>query len=289
MLKPLLRTMRPHQWVKNLFVVAPLVFAKELLDLQMALRTCLAALLFCLTSSAVYILNDLADVKADRAHPVKRHRPIASGALSRRAAATSGVVLTSVVLAGSTWLGGDFARTILAYLLLSLAYTSVLKRYAYVDVFAIAMGFELRVLAGAEAAGVPASLYLCGVTLFLALFLGFGKRLHELLQGETTHKQRFVLRAYKPPILRAWLYLAGIATFATYLMYSLDPHTQQELGTPYFVLTSGFALFGLWRFVYLTTHFPDAESPTDKMLRDPPFLANLGLWAASVLVVIYAR
>src|SRR5687768_3137289 len=168
----LIKTMRPHQWVKNLFVLAPLIFAHKLFDLPMALRVLVGFLSFSLLASAVYILNDLADVELDRAHPIKKNRPIPSGALPERTARIACIGLILVALGLGIGLNWAFAGAAFAYLAQNVAYSFGLKRIAYVDVLLIATGFELRVLAGAFAANVPASVYLLVVTFLLACFLG---------------------------------------------------------------------------------------------------------------------
>lgn len=279
--------MRPHQWVKNLFVIAPLVFAKELFEGAMAVRTLWAFVLFCLASSTVYVLNDLGDVEADRAHPVKRHRPLASGQVSMTAARNAALAMALVCLAGALLLGVTFLAAVLAYLLLNLAYTAHLKRVPYVDVLSIAGGFELRVLGGAFAAPVPPSAYLLVVTFLLATFLGFGKRMHELSGLEEGRTQRAVLASYSAPTLSVLLFATGTATALSYVLYTIDPQTRVFFGTDFLVVTAPFTAFGVLRFLHLVRHRPEAESPTEEMLRDWPFLMNLCLWALAVLLVIY--
>jgi decaprenyl-phosphate phosphoribosyltransferase len=287
MLVALLRAMRPHQWVKNLFVLAPLVFAKELLHVPMALRTLAGFALFSLAASTVYLLNDLNDVEADRAHPVKRHRPIASGLIPERLARNAAIGLAVVAIGGSLPLSPWLAACILGYLTLNLAYSKKLKSIAYLDVMCITAGFELRVFAGAFAADVPASWYLLVVTFLLATFLGFGKRMHELMQGEGATKQRSVLARYDRRTLTALLFLTALATVATYAVYTLDPHTREAFDTDYLIVTTAMPLFGVLRFLHLVRRRHEAESPTEDMLRDKPFLLNLLAWAGAVLVVIY--
>ncbi len=287
MLLGLLRTMRPHQWVKNLFVLAPLVFAKELLHLPMALRSLAAFALFCLASSTVYILNDLADVEADRAHPIKRNRPIAGGVVPERAARTAALVLAAVSIGAGLLLSPLFAGALAAYLILNLAYSARLKHIAYVDVMCITAGFELRVLGGAFAAMVDASMYLIVVTFLLATFLGFGKRMHELAQGAKAQERRSALVSYDERTLTVLLYLTALATVGTYAVYTLDAHTRLAFGTDYLVVTTAMPFFGVLRFLYLVRRRHSAESPTEDMLRDKPFLANLAIWVVAVLVVIY--
>jgi 4-hydroxybenzoate polyprenyltransferase len=283
----LLKTMRPHQWVKNLVVLGPLVFAHQLLNLDAALRALAAFALFSLLASAIYVLNDIVDVEADRKHPVKKLRPIPAGTVPMGVAKGAFVGLLAVVVAGGALLSPWFLLAAAGYLVLNLAYSFELKRVAYVDVLCIALGFELRVLAGAYASDIPPSVYLLVVMFLAAMFLGLGKRLHEL--GVTTHGEtRSVLRAYDPGVL-TWLVTGfGVATGITYAIYTLDPDTMARFGTPYLVVSSIFVLFGLLRFVFLVRRRSHAESPTDAMLRDLPFLVNLALWAIAVTVILYA-
>lgn len=278
--------MRPHQWVKNLFVVAPLVFAKGLDDLDMVLRSALAFGLFSFAASAVYLLNDLADVEADRAHPVKKNRPIASGALPERTARIATVVLAVLACGGSLLLGWKVLAAIGAYLVLQIAYTFKLKQVPYVDVLCISAGFELRVLSGTFALDVPPTVYLLVVTFLLSAFLGFGKRMHEL-HAKSAKKTRSVLSKYSAKTLTVLLQLTALATTGTYVVYTLDPNTRAFFGTDYLAATIVFTEFGVIRFMDLVRNKSDADSPTEQMLRDWPFLTNLALWAIAVVVVLY--
>ncbi|MFO0683650.1 MAG: decaprenyl-phosphate phosphoribosyltransferase [Sandaracinus sp.] len=286
MLPALFRTMRPHQWVKNLFVLAPLIFARELTTPAYALRAFAAFAVFCVLSSSVYVLNDLVDVEADREHPKKKHRPIASGKLSIEAARTGFVVLLSLAIGGGALLGYSFLFAAMAYLILNLAYSFALKKVAYLDVVALAGCYELRVLAGAFATDVPASEYLLVETFLLSSFLGLGKRAHELsnLSGGGT---RAALRGYSPRALKVLLAVTGLATCVTYTVYTLDPHTIEMFHTPYLAVTSVFMFVGVGRFVQLVQS-SDAESPTEAMLKDRIFVLTGILGAIVVLALIYA-
>ena len=279
--------MRPRQWVKQLFVLAPLVFAKELFALKPVAGAVVGFFAFSLLASAVYVLNDLVDVDADRAHPIKKTRPIASGVVSVTAAKRAFVVLVAVALGLGVGLAWQFALAALAYLLLNLAYSFRLKQVAYVDVLCIAAGFELRVIAGSYAAGVPPSVYLLVVTFLLALFLGFGKRMHELVSQGGEGKTRSVLAQYSRRTLTALLYVTALATTATYAAYTLDPATRATFATDYLVLTTAFTLFGVLRFLHLVRRDAKSDSPTEEMLRDKPFIANLLFWVVAVVAVIY--
>lgn len=283
----LIKTMRPTQWVKNLVVLGPLLFAHELLHPELALRALAAFALFCLLASAIYMLNDIVDVDADRVHPVKKSRPIAAGTVSVGTAKVAFGALVTTVAIGSLLLAWPMLLTTMGYLVLNIAYSFKLKRVAYVDVVCIALGFELRVLTGAFAVDVPPSIYLVVVMFLAAMFLGLGKRLHELgvaSGGET----RSVLKAYDAGIVMGLLVGFGLATVATYAMYTLDADTIARFGTSYLVLSTIPAALGMSRFVYLVRRKGHAESPTDAMLRDVPFLGSLAVWAIAVVAILYA-
>ncbi len=284
-LKGLIKAARPHQWVKNLFVVAPVVFAKGLDQTDMVLRSAVAFVCFSFAASSIYLLNDIADVEADRLHPIKKNRPIASGAVSESAARAAMGVLALTALAIGAVLGPLVAAAIAGYLLLNVAYTYKLKQVPYVDVLCIAAGFELRVLCGTFALGVPPTIYLLIVTFLLSLFLGFGKRMHELQMGGAK-KQRKVLASYNSRTLSVLLQLTALATTGTYVVYTLDPATREAFGTDYLAATIVFVEFGVIRFMDLVKDVK-AESPTEQMLRDWPFLLTLLLWAVAVVTVIY--
>lgn len=279
--------MRPHQWVKNLFVLAPAVFAKALTETDVLIRVSSAFGIFCAASSAVYIMNDLVDAREDRAHPIKRHRAIASGVVGRKPAIALLGVLFGTAIVGAVLLGMLFAATLIGYILLNVAYSFNLKRVAYVDVLCIASGFEFRVLGGTFAAEVPATAYLLVVTFLLAAYLGFGKRLHELGQGPSSYRQRKVLQGYSEKALTALLLVSAVLTIAIYVLYTLNPTTIEFFGTPYLAWSVPFAVFGVGRFFHLVRTRVDSESPTEVMLRDWPFLLNLAFWGVAVLAIIY--
>jgi len=285
------KSMRPHQWVKNLFVAAPLVFARLVGDAHAALRTAAAFAIFCLLSSTVYLVNDLVDLDRDRAHPVKRRRPLASGALSPAAAKGLAGVLGVVALAGAAalGLGPAFVGTAAAYLALNLLYSLALKKVAFIDVACISAGFLLRVLGGAFAIPVPASRWLLACTLLLSALLGFGKRAHELRVSATSvdaRAQRDVLGHYDLPTLRRLMSVLGVLTTLTYLAYTRSMHAREPVHVER-VWTVPFVAFGIFRFNWITSRQAAAESPTDSMRRDPLFVANLVLYATSVLALLY--
>jgi len=285
-----LRTLRPHQWAKNTFVLAPVFFAKDIFQPSLLLSASLAFTVFCLLAGAVYTMNDVVDAEGDRVHPVKRHRPIASGRVPIGGAKGMAGALVAVSLVGAWFLGAPFFLAAAAYFLINVAYSFGWKKIAYLDVACIAAGFVLRVVAGGLATHVYVSKYLLLCTALLALFLGFGKRCHELAQAERTGaavQQRAALRAYSLPMLRGALWVTAAATVATYLSYTLDPHTRAFFHSDWLWPTTLFTVFGLWRFLQLVTHRLKAESPTQEMLRDVPFLINLVAWIVVVVFIVY--
>ena len=286
----LLRTLRPHQWIKNVFVAAPLVFARRLGDPDAVITTALAVLAFCALSGAVYAFNDIRDADADRRHPTKRHRPIAAGLISERAALSWAAVLAAGALVGCALIHWKLAAFAGAYLVQNVAYTLRLKQIAFVDVALIASGFLLRVLAGAAAIQVPASGWLLACTALLAMMLGFGKRAHELAWAERnglSTATRAALAGYRLDVLRVAMLGLAATTCAAFLVYTLDPHTIEYFGTNKLVYSAPFVGFGILRFLFLALWWPKDESPTEAMLRDPWFLMDLVAATATMIYVIY--
>jgi 4-hydroxybenzoate polyprenyltransferase len=292
MVRSLVAGMRPHQWVKNGFLFAPLVFSRNLFHLDQLLTAVAAFFLYSAAASAVYLGNDVLDVEADRRHPVKRYRPIASGALPIPLAATMAIVLAGLALAIAPLIDWGFAAVILGYLVMNTLYSWRLKRIAYVDVGVIATGFVLRVLAGAQAIQVPTSNWLFVCTFALALFLGLGKRKHELLvAGEEGHdgsKARKALAGYQLHHVNVALLLAGTVAAASYVLYTIAPETHEKFGTYLLALTLPFPAFGIWRFNQLVSHHARATSPTEALLTDRPFVVNMAIWMVAVVAILYS-
>jgi 4-hydroxybenzoate polyprenyltransferase len=289
---PIIQAMRPHQWVKNLFVVAPLVFAEQALDAAHLVHAAAAFLVFSVLSGCVYILNDLVDVENDRLHPTKRFRPIASGALPIMTARTAlAVALVGSIVASFIAFPTAFAAIGLAYFTLNVAYSFALKHVPFVDVACIASGFILRLIGGAVAVSVPITPWIFGCTFLLALTLALGKRKHEILQaGEKKGEQRRVLERYDLGHVKLAMVGLAVATVLCYVAYTIFGSAAGRLFHPRdLAWTIPCVIFGLFRFVQLTDRAEDGRSPTDLMLRDGPFLANLGVWSVVVLIVIYVR
>ncbi|HEX7837025.1 MAG TPA: decaprenyl-phosphate phosphoribosyltransferase [Kofleriaceae bacterium] len=284
------RTMRPRQWVKNVFVAAPLVFARYMGEPRYLVREALATLAFCALSGVVYTFNDVRDADADRQHPVKQHRPIAARDLSERTALTLAGLLAIAALAGSVALSWQLAGIAAIYLVQNLAYSLGLKQIAFVDVALIASGFLLRVLAGAAAIAVPASHWLLLCTALLALFLGLGKRSHELVWAARTQRAnttRAALAGYRIEVVRIAMIVLATVTCAAFIAYTLSPRTIEFFGTDRLIYVAPFAILGVLRFLMLALWRTTPESPTDAMLHDPWFLLDLLGASAVTLYAIY--
>ena len=284
------KSLRPGQWVKNILVFAPLVFAQQAFDQHAATRSLAAFALFCLASGAVYLVNDLLDRASDRRHPVKCRRPIASGALSPAAAAVTAAVLATAVLLAAALLDRRVAFVLGIYLLVNLLYSRVLKNLVILDVMTIATGFVLRVVAGGLAVGVALSSWLLLCTSLLALFLGFGKRRHELelLQADAS-SHRPILLNYSPYFLDQLIAVVTTSTLVSYSLYTMDPSVHQKLGTPYLPLTIPFVLYGIFRYLYLIHQEKEGGDPSQLILGDRPLLVNVLLWAATAFTILYYR
>lgn len=290
--RALVRTMRPRQWVKNAFVLAPLVFSRHLAEPAFAARAALAALAFCALSGAVYAFNDVHDAAADRCHPTKRLRPVAAGLLSETAALVWTAVLAVSALAGAAALSVPLAGFAALYLVQNLAYSLGLKKIAFIDVGLIAAGFLLRVLAGAAAIDVPASRWLLLCTALLASYLGLGKRGHELVWARRTDSAsstRAALAGYRLEVVRVAMVGLAVVTCAAFVAYTLNSHTIEFFGTSDLVWVSPFVAIGMGRFLVLALWRASEASPTDAMLSDPWFLLDLAAATATTLYAIYLR
>lgn len=270
-----------------MFVFAALVFAGRLSDHVAVLHVLGAFAVFCALSSAVYLVNDVRDVEADRAHPVKRRRAIAAGEVVPGTALTMAVVLAAGGLAGAFALEPGFGLVAAAYLLLNFAYSLGLKRVVILDVMMVAAGFLLRAIAGATVIDVEISHWLMLCTGLLALFLGFVKRRQELALLREGAPTRAILREYSLPFLDQMISVVTGATVVAYSLYAFSPEVAQKLGTQHLGLTIPFVLFGIFRYLYLVHQRGEGENPTAVVLTDPPLILDVALWAVAVLVALY--
>ena len=275
-LKGIVISLRPHQWIKNLFIFAPLIFSKYAIHLYPILKEITAFFIFSLLSGSVYIINDICDIEYDRKHPIKKARPIASGIIKPKDALIFSFSLIIITLSLSYILSKYFFIVAFIYLLINLFYSLKLKTIPFLDVVVIATGFGLRIIAGAFVIEVNPSLWLIICGFLLSLFLAFGKRRHEIsLKG--ADQQRKVLKAYSEKGLDLALYSTGILTTIAYISYCLSSHTRIFFNTKYMILTSPFVIFGLFRYIKIVKRGKDAQSPTEAMIHDFPFLINIAL------------
>ncbi len=285
-LPALLRALRPLQWTKNAVVLAALVFSGELFDAGPLARALAAALVVCAVSSAVYLLNDLRDVAADRVHPKKRLRPIAAGLVTPLQAGVSAGILVAAGGAAAWAVRPPFLAAVLAYLALMIAYSFGLKRVVFLDVFAIATGFVLRAVGGALAIGVPISPWLYVCTMLLALLIGFGKRRHELTTLEAeAGRHRTNLEDYSVPLLDQIIGIVAASTVMAYSLYTFDapnlPAGQAMM------LTIPFVVYAIFRYLYLIQRRNLGGAPELLLFSDLPLLGGIAGWGIVSVAILY--
>jgi 4-hydroxybenzoate polyprenyltransferase len=284
----LLKAMRPQQWTKNVLLFPALLFSQNLFHWRETVLVCAACAVFCLLSSGVYLLNDLLDIESDRAHPLKRHRPLASGALPVPVGIAACAFLSAGALAAAFWLSTPFAWTAVAYFLLQVAYTVRLKHVVILDVGCIAAGFVLRAVAGGQVIAVTISAWLLICAMLLSLFLALGKRRHELLlleDGATAHRR--ILGEYTPDLLDQMISVVTAATVVCYTFYTVAPETVAKFGTTRLVFTVPFVLYGIFRYLYLIHRRQMGGNPEKALLNDGASLANLVLYGLAVVAILY--
>lgn len=286
--RALLLSLRPHQWAKNLVVLAALAFSKHLFEGDAVARALVAFLVFCGLSGATYLFNDLVDLERDRLHPLKRLRPLASGALPLPLGRLAALGLALAGLAAAVGLGGQFAFAALVYVTLNLAYTLALKHLVILDVLSIALGFVVRAVAGALAIGVVFSDWLLVCTILLALFLALAKRRHELVTLEDAAGHRRILAEYSPYLLDQMISVVTASCLTAYAFYTLAPDTVEKYRTDRLALTIPFVIYGIFRYLYLVHRREQGGSPSDVLLTDRPLLLAVALWAAAVVAIVYS-
>lgn len=286
--RSLFASLRPHQWFKNVFLFAALVFAKRLTDLPAVARASLGFVLFCALSSAVYLVNDTRDREQDRVHPTKRLRPIAAGRLSVSLATGVAIFLMVAALAGSLALGRGFFIAAAAYAAISLAYCFGLKEVVILDVMAVAAGYTLRAVAGAEAIAVDISNWLLICTSLLALFLGFCKRRQELTSlDDRGVSHRAVLARYSEDFLDQMIAVVTASTVISYLLYAFSEDVAVRVGTRWLGLTAPFVLYGIFRYLYLVHVRGGGGHPARELLADRAILTNFVLYCVVVVFILY--
>jgi len=283
----LLRLMRPYQWVKNTFVFIGLLFGHAWHDINLVAQVVIAFAAFCFVSSAIYTVNDIVDIEQDRRHPKKSLRPLASGSISVRAAAILAALL-GVLGFISAYVASPMVLAILAgYAMMNIAYTLSLKHVVILDVFIIATGFMLRILAGTLGVGIPPSqwLLLCG--LMVTLFLGFTKRRAEIIaltDDKASHRR--VLEHYSPVLLDKMIGITAAGLIMSYSLYTMNPDTIRIHDTPNLIYTVPFVMYGVFRYIYLLHHQSGGGDPSRDLARDRHMLIVVGGWLAATIWLI---
>jgi 4-hydroxybenzoate polyprenyltransferase len=285
----LLISLRPAQWTKNLLVFAALLFAEKLFDPWAVAKSVAAFAIFCALSGVVYLINDIADRRVDREHPLKRRRPIAAGTLAVPAAAAAAAVIAGAALASAFAMSWKMGLVAAGYIALQALYSGPLKHIVIIDVLALSLGFVLRAAAGAVAIDVVISHWLFVCTILLAMFIALAKRRHELVllaDGAASHRP--ILGEYSPYLLDQMIGVVTASTLIAYIFYTISPETTQKFGTDLLGLTIPFPLYGIFRYLYLVHRREGGGSPAELLINDRPLLVCVMLWVAAVVLIIYA-
>lgn len=285
----ILEAMRPRQWMKNLIIFAGLLFSRRFSNVQDVVTVCVAFVIFCALSGSIYLINDIADIDEDRCHELKRARPIASGRLRPATAALAAASMTIASIVAAFLIGTALGVVSLAYFLLLLSYSFLLKHVVIVDVLVIAVGFVLRAVAGGVAIGVEVSPWLLICTILLALFLALSKRRHELvlLEGDAP-QHRPILEEYSTYLLDQMIAVVTSSTLMAYVLYTLSPRTLRDVSDKLY-LTIPFVLYGIFRYLWLVHHKEGGGSPELTLLSDRPLMVDLILWAVSVGLILLIK
>ncbi|MGZ7064877.1 MAG: decaprenyl-phosphate phosphoribosyltransferase [Candidatus Aminicenantales bacterium] len=284
------KSLRPQQWIKNLFIFAPLIFSRNVLNRPFLLKTVAAFAAFCLISSAHYIFNDLRDIEEDRRHPVKSKRPLASGRLTKGPAVIALVLIGAAGLALAASIGRPFLIMAAGYLALQVAYSMWLKHVVILDVFVIAAGFLIRVVAGGLAIQVEISSWLLICTILLSLFLAMGKRRYELvLLDKDAANHRPILREYNTYLLDQMISVVTASTLLAYCLYTISAETVAKFGTRNLIFTVPFVLYGIFRYLYLIHQKAEGGTPEALIIRDKPLLADVFLWIVAAALILHFK
>ena len=283
-----LKMLRPHQYLKNLFIFLPLFFGLKITDADLLIKAFLAFISFSLIASAVYIFNDLNDIKEDRAHPKKKDRPIASGKVSRFSATVTILILLFASVLPLLYINHNIISLLLLYIILNISYTIKLRHVAIMDVSIIAIGFVIRIFVGSLATDVPLSMWIVLVTFLLALFLALAKRrddvLYYLKTGEKTRKS---IDGYNMEILNGLMVMMSTATIVSYIMYTISPEVISYFHTNKIYFTVFFVIIGIMRYMQISLLENNSGSPTEVMIKDRFIQLCLAGWILTFAVLIY--
>ena len=285
----LIITARPAQWIKNFFIFIPLIFSQELFEFHSLFINVQAFIVFSMMTSAVYFLNDLMDIEADRSHPEKKFRPLAAGLISPVAVKVTSVALSILSLLWAAQINIEFLLIILTYVIIQLLYNFRLKDIVILDIFCVSSGFFLRVIAGGAAIHVEISHWLIICSILLSSFLAIAKRRHELmlLGVEKAHHHRKVLSEYNVALLDQMTGVITASTLLSYMLYCISAETIQKFQTEHLIYTFPFVLYGIFRYLYLIYVQKKGGSPEKIIISDWPLLISVGLWGLTCILVIY--
>lgn len=288
-MKMIFISLRPKQWVKNLFVFAALLFSGNIFIQVKVLQSVLGFIYFCLISSAVYLMNDVIDRHKDKLHPLKSKRPIALGKISPSFALSVGIGLTLISLIGIAYMQNVYLLGIIcAYFFLNVFYSTVLKNEVILDVISIALGFELRVWAGAVIIDIEPSVWLQVCTFLLALFIGFAKRREERFSLRAfASEHRGVLSRYRIGFLDQLIAICGGVIILAYSLYTLSPEILRRFNGKFMIYTVPFVVYGVFRYLYLMYMHRESGDPTEIITSDIPLIINLALWLFVIILIIY--
>jgi len=286
----ILESLRPQQWLKNFFIFAPLIFSQNVTDPILFKRSLLAFAIFCLLSGSLYILNDLKDMEEDKLHPIKSKRPIASDKLKKGQAIIAFVIVSVISFLLCLLLNMNFFYIALFYYILQIAYSFRLKHVVILDVFIIAAGFFIRVIAGGLAIEVYISPWLLICTALLALFLAMSKRRHEIiLLEQDAENHRPILKEYTPYLLDQMIAVVTASTVIAYCLYTISEETVTKFGTTKLIFTVPFVLYGIFRYLYLVHQKSEGGTPEVLILKDKPLLLDIVLWIVCASSIIYFK
>lgn len=284
------KSLRPQQWIKNFFIFAPLIFSRNVLHPAAVLAAAATFAVFCIVSSAHYIFNDLMDIEEDKLHPIKSKRPLASGRLPKAVAVAAMLVLAAIGLGLAAAIGLPILIVSLVYLALQVAYSIRLKHVVILDIFVVAAGFVIRVVAGGLAIKVMISSWLLICTMLLALFLAMSKRRHELILLESeAANHRPILKEYNTYLLDQMISVVTASTLVAYCLYTISEETVAKFGTRRLIWTVPFVLYGIFRYLYLIHQKNEGGSPEHLILKDKPLLADIFCWIIAAGLILGLR
>ncbi|TDJ53246.1 MAG: decaprenyl-phosphate phosphoribosyltransferase [Ignavibacteria bacterium] len=284
-----LKLVRVPQWIKNFFVFVPLLFSQHLFDVDYFATTLFAFVVFCLTSSLIYVINDIIDIEADKAHPTKKNRPLPAGLISKQSALIVAIVLTAVIASLLPQFNKEFIYFVTAFVLLNLLYSFWFKHIVILDVFSIAAGFSIRVLAGAVVISVPISSWLILTTMFISLFLGVMKRHSELIlvaENENAPSRK-VLSQYSLNFADQMATVAAAGVIICYALYTVSERTVSAFGTENLIYTTPFVVYGIFRFMYLEYISNKGDNTTKIVFSDLQLISTVLIYAITTVLIIY--